>query len=178
MPNLTCGIVAYWLCPAEPARSHFCAIISDLAARFDAPIFEPHLTIYVTKSSDENPDTVFARVLKNCGGHRLSVRGLDYSDKFTKTLFVQFEPDAEVTRLSSDLRCASAEQNDYELNPHLSLIYKTMTHETKLDLTHSIRLPFTEVCFDALKAVISPACIKSREDVEAWRVVATEQLFG
>jgi len=30
-------MVAYWLIPAETARSLFVSIISELAARFDAP---------------------------------------------------------------------------------------------------------------------------------------------
>jgi hypothetical protein len=89
---------------------------------------------------------------------------------------VQFEPDAALTRLSSDLRRASVVQNEYELNPHLSLIYKAMPQETKRDLATSIRLPFTEVLFDSMKAVISPAKIESREDVDSWRVVASRRL--
>src|SRR5438270_12806958 len=119
-------IVAYWLIPAEPTRSHFCALIRDLAARFDAPIFEPHVTIYVTDESPENPAAVLEQIRNDRRGFPLSVRGLDYSDKFTKTVFVQFEPEAELTRLNLDLRRASAAQNNYELNPHLSLIYKAM----------------------------------------------------
>ena len=88
------------------------------------------------------------------------------------------KPATELARLSSDLRHASAVQNDYELNPHLSLIYKTMDSETKREIADSIRLPFTSVAFDLVKAVISPAEIKSRQDVEAWRVVAEKKLSG
>ena len=171
-------ILAYWLGPAEPARTHFVALINDLATKFDAPAFEPHVTLYVTDAANEKPDAVLKHVLKSYGLARLSIRGLDYSDEFTKTFFAQFEPDADVTRLSSDLRRASAVQNDYELNPHLSLIYKRMAHETKRDLAHSIRLPFTEVRFNSVKAVISPAKIESSADVEAWKVVATQRLAG
>jgi hypothetical protein len=62
------------------------------------------------------------------------------------------------------------------LNPHLSLIYKTMSAESKADLAQALALPFAEVVFDSVKAVISPAEIKSREAVEAWRVVAEKKL--
>ena len=106
------------------------------------------------------------------------MRGLDYSDKFTKTLFVQFEPNPELARLSSDLRRASAIQNDYELNPHLSLIYKTMDREIKREIADSIRLPCATVPFDLMKAIISPAEIKSRQGVEAWQAVAEKKLSG
>jgi hypothetical protein len=45
-------------------------------------------------------------------------------------------------------------------------------------LAGSIKVPFSEVIFDALKAVrcISPA--RTRADAEAWRVVAATELFA
>jgi hypothetical protein len=51
-----------------------------------------------------------------------------------------------------------------------------MPPETKAEIAHAVTLPFHDVRFDTAKAVLSPADIKSREDVEAWRVVATEKL--
>jgi Cyclic phosphodiesterase-like protein len=169
-------IVTYWLCPAEPERSQFAGLISDLARRFDAPVFEPHLTIYVTNANRENPLTVLEKIIKGRPRYRLTIRGLDYSDKFTKTLFVQFAPDAALGDLSEDLRRASATRNDYQLNPHVSLLYKKTDEETKRRLAASVTLPFSEVNFDSVKAVISPAEINSRADVEAWRVIAEHRL--
>ena len=168
--------VTYWLCPAEPARSHLAGLIRDLAARFDAPAFEPHLTIYVTSAERETPAQVIATV-NGQQPSKLTVRGVDFSDEFTKTLFVQLAPNTEVSRLSDQFRRASVSQNDYEINPHVSLIYKTMADEIKRQLAASIRLPFTEIRFDTVKAVLTPAEIKSREDMEAWRVVADATLI-
>src|SRR2546423_5494757 len=169
-------IIAYWLCPAEPARGHLSSLIRDLARRFDAPVFEPHVTVYVTDAANEKPEVVLEQVMKSRGQYALSIRGLDFSEKFTKTLFVQFAPDPTLAELSGDLRRASVSSNDYELNPHVSLIYKEMDEETRRRLAASITLPFTEVTFDNVKAVISPGEIKSCEDVEAWRVVAEQTL--
>ena len=171
-------IITYWLCPAEPARSELSAIIDDFAARFDAPRFEPHVTLFVTRAEREIPVAVLDKVVNPRAPYSLAVRALDYSDKFTKTLFVQFSPDPEVSRLSEDLQHASTSPSDYELNPHLSLIYKEMDEETKRQLAASIALPFSDVIFDSVKAVISPATITSREDVEAWRVVAEQKFTG
>ena len=168
--------VTYWLCPAEPARNYLAEVIRDLAARFDAPTFEPHMTIYVTGAEQENAARVLVTVAKEQRPVRSGIHGLDYSDKFTKTLFVQLAADAELTGLSEKVRRASASQNDYELNPHLSLIYKTMEEETKRQLATSIKLPFTEIVFDTVKAVLTPAEINSREDLEAWRVIAEATL--
>jgi 2'-5' RNA ligase len=171
-------IVTYWLCPAEPERRQFARLIVDLAARFDAPAFEPHVTIHVTSAEPEDPGTVLEETVRGRGPYRLRVHGLDYSDKYTKTLFAQLVPDAALTQLSEDLRRASISPGDYQLNPHISLLYKTMDEETKRQLAASIVLPFTDVSFSKVKAVLSPAEIKSQADVEAWRVVAECSLIA
>jgi hypothetical protein len=171
-------ILTFWLIPAEPARSYFESVIRDLAGQYDAPVFEPHTTIYTTDSRDKNAAKFLERVLKRRGLYRLRVSGIDYSDEFTKTLFVQFEPNQSLAELSQDLRLASALKPEYDLNPHLSLIYKALPRETKVKIAHSLHLPFAEVQFNFAKAVISPADIQGRKDVEDWDVVATQELTG
>ena len=129
-------ILAYWLVPAEPALTYFRALINELARGFDAPVFEPHVTLYVTIAETEDPEGVLKRAItasKNC---RLSIAGIDFSDEFTRTLFIQFRPDAAVARLSKNLRSASVSQREYKLNPHLSLIYKTLLPETKTQIAN------------------------------------------
>jgi 2'-5' RNA ligase len=167
-------IVTYWLTPAEPARSYFASVISDLAKEFDAPVFEPHVTLYVLPAANEQPARALETVIANLKPLRLSVAGIDYSDQYTKTLFVQFRPDPAVEKLLDKLRRTSISHREYELNPHLSLIYKKIPGETKAQIAGSLGLPFDDVRFDSVKAVISPAKIESREDVEAWRVIAAE----
>jgi 2'-5' RNA ligase len=170
------SLLAYWLVPAEPARSFFVSAIADLAARFDAPRFEPHLTVSAGPKGNENPEEVLRGAFADCEPFRLSVRDVQCSDEFTKTVFMQFEPSLELLRLNRALQEASALHDDYEFNPHLSLIYKNMTPEARMEVATSIRVPFTEVLFDSAKAVVCPTPIRSRADVEAWRVVATQSL--
>jgi 2'-5' RNA ligase len=170
------AILTYWLIPAEPARRYFSSLISDLARRFDAPVFEPHVTVYVTNRGQEDPAELLTQAVADSETHRLSVARIDFSDQFTKTVFVQFRPDVALEKLSERLRSASASPRGYQLNPHLSLLYKKLSRETKMQIASSLSLPFEEVLFDSLKAVTSPAIIKSREDVEAWRGVTSKRL--
>ncbi len=164
--------------PAEPARSFFASVIADIAERFEAPLFEPHVTIYAGGQRDENTDEVLSRVLDETGPIRLLIRGILCSTQFTKTVFVQFQPHPALSQLCRALQQASASPDEYQLNPHLSLIYKKMTCSAKTDLAASVRLPFTDVIFDSAKAIISPARVESPEDVEAWRVAAAQTLAG
>jgi 2'-5' RNA ligase len=168
--------VIYGLIPAAPARDHFQSLIDDLASRFDAQPFEPHVTLYGSKAAGENPEDVLKKAAANLKPLRLSVAGIDFSAKFTKTLFVQFRPDAAIAELSDRLRAASLSQREYELNPHLSLIYQEWPVEAKIELRNSIHLPFDEVEFDCVKAVLSPAKVESSEDVKRWQTVATKSL--
>lgn len=170
-------IAAYWLVPAEPAKSFLASTIADLATRFDAPLFEPHVTIYAGAQRDENADQVLIRALGGTRRIRLSVRDIQYSDEFTKTVFVQFEPNPTLSHLCRALQQASASPDEYHLNPHLSLIYQKLSLSAKIDLAASIRLPFADVLFDSAKAIISPARVESRDDVEAWRVAAAQTLL-
>jgi 2'-5' RNA ligase len=171
-------ILTYWLIPAEPARNHFRSLIRDLARRFDAPVFEPHVTLYVTDPGKENPAQVLKDALRNIKPPSLFITAINYSDEFTKTLFVEFAPNGLLDSLNGKLRANSASQREYQLNPHLSLIYKMMSPERKMQLANSLRLPFDDVRFDSVKAMISRAKIESSADVEAWRVVAEENFIG
>jgi 2'-5' RNA ligase len=169
-------ILAYWLVPAEPARNFFASTIAELASRLDAPLFQPHVTVYAGRQGDENPEEVLRGVLAGCEPFRLSVRDVRCSDEFTKTVFVQFEPSPELLRLNHAFQQASALHDEYELNSHLSLIYKRTTRAVRIEVATSLRVPFTELLFDSAKAIVGPTPIRSRADVEAWRVVTSRRL--
>jgi hypothetical protein len=174
--NESRALLAYWLVPAEPRRIFFASTIAQLAVRFNAPLFEPHVTIYATRKGQEDPAEVLSAALAGRGSFPLLVRDVQCSDEFTKTVFVRFEQSPELSRLKCALQEASAGHDEYELNPHLSLIYNEMSPDDKIAIATSIHLPFTEILFDCAKAIISPTPVRSREDVEAWRVVATQKL--
>jgi 2'-5' RNA ligase len=167
---------AYWLIPTEPAHKFFSSTIADLAARYGAPVFEPHVTVYASRKGEENPEETLSSALARCEPFRLSVRDIQCSDEFTKTVFVRFEANAQLSRLSRALQRASTSRDEYQLDPHLSLIYKEMTPEMRVKVAASIQLPFTEILFNSAKAIVCPTVIRSRKDVEAWRVVATQRL--
>jgi len=169
-------MIAYWLIPAQNQRSFFKSTICELAARFDAPVFEPHVTVYVTRQGEENPSDILGRVLVGYPAVQLSVRGIQHSEIFTQTLFVQFEPNLALTQLKRALCQASGLQDVYDLNPHLSLLYKNMAVQVKTNLSASLRLPFSKIAFDMAKAVICPPQTTSRKDVESWQVVAVQRL--
>ncbi|HMG03902.1 MAG TPA: 2'-5' RNA ligase family protein [Chthoniobacterales bacterium] len=167
------AFLAYWLMPAEPTKGLLASMIANLAARFDAPLFEPHVTVYATKEANFEALSDAVAVYEP---FLLTVRDIQCSDEFTKTLFARFGPSKALSLLSDELKQASGSHDEYQLNPHLSLIYKEMTPGARAELAASIQLPFTEVTFDCAKAVLCPRAVTSGKDVEDWRVVATQRM--
>jgi 2'-5' RNA ligase len=169
-------VTAYWLIPTEPARSYFQRLINDLAQRYNAPEFEPHVTVHVGATCTDRVDRVLskaAQAWERIVLHTLKVSG---SSEFIKTLFVQFVLTTQLRHLTQSIRTAAQDSSEYELNPHLSLLYKSISIQDRRLLTHSIEIPFSEVIFDSLKAVRCISPTQSRADVDAWRVVAERNL--
>jgi 2'-5' RNA ligase len=171
-------VIAYWLTPSEPAHGFFQRIVNDLARRCDAPVFEPHVTIHVgadRADAAKNALGAAARERKLIG---LKPLGIDQSGEFIKTLFVQFTMNAELSKISGIIREAANDSAQYELKPHLSLLYKNLAVATRYELAASMNVPLSEVTFDAIKAVRCVSPTESSADVQAWRVVAAASLSG
>jgi 2'-5' RNA ligase len=171
-------VIAYWLIPSEPAHRFFQRIINDLARRYDAPVFEPHVTIHVGADHADAAENALGAGARECRLIGLTPFGIDQSDEFIKTLFVQFATSAELRKINKIIRKAANDSSQYELKPHLSLLYKDLATATRRELAASIKVPLSEMTFDAMKAVRCISPTQSRTDVEAWRVVAAASLSG
>jgi 2'-5' RNA ligase len=169
-------VIAYWLVPAEPAHSFFHRIIDDLARRYDAPVFEPHVTLHVGADRANSAHQALAESAREYTPIKLKPIGIEQSDEFVKTLFVQFALSAEVRQLNEIIRGAAQDSSQYQLKPHLSLLYSKMEAVARRELAASIAVPFSEISFDRIRAVRCFSPTQCRADVDAWRVVAAEEL--
>ncbi|HWN24699.1 MAG TPA: hypothetical protein VNN16_06285 [Candidatus Sulfotelmatobacter sp.] len=169
-------VIAYWLIPSEPAHSFFQQIINNLARHYDAPVFEPHTTIHVGAVRADAAKNALGDAARECKLIGLTPLGIDQSDEFTKTLFVDFPVSAELRNINGIIREAANDSSHYQLKPHLSLLYQNLAAPTRRELTASINVPLFEVTFNAIKAVRSVSPTESGADVEAWHVVAAASL--
>jgi 2'-5' RNA ligase len=168
--------IAYWLTPAEPARGFIEQVIIDLARRFNAPVFEPHVTIHVGPDRAGAAEKIISQTALRCDAVALKKLEVEESSEFVKTLFVQFAPSTKLKRLNKIIRGFEETPSDYQLNPHLSLLYKKLSLPARRELPRSISLPFSTVMFDSIKAVRCASPMWNRADVEAWCIVATKSL--
>ena len=169
-------VIAYWLIPAEPAHSFFQTAINDLARRYDAPVFEPHVTIHVGANRASEAESAISQAARASKPIRLKPLEIGHSSQFIKTLFVQFALNPDLRQLNEIIRNAARDLSHYELNPHLSLLYAKIPAVVRHELAASINVPFSEVTFNAVKAVRCISPTQNRPDVEAWRVILKEDL--
>ena len=167
--------IAYWLIPAEPERSILERMIIDLSRRYNAPVFEPHMTIHVGSNRAAAAEKVISQAV---GWKPLSLRPLavGQSGKFTKTLFVRLAPSAELRRLNEIIRSVAQDSSHYWVEPHLSLLYKKMPVAARRKLAASIKQPFSTTLFDSIKAVRCASPTRTPADVAKWRVLGTAAL--
>ena len=159
-------------------------MIDDLAQRYDAPSFTPHVTLYSGEYSRDTPIAdLIETAIQTIYPLRLKIDRVRYSQQFTKTLFVQFHPDWMLSQLSESLRStslnsqeSSSDASNFVLDPHLSLIYGSLSDSEKQHLADTLNLPESELWFDEIRAIATPAKTQTHEDVERWNVLYTTKL--
>ena len=169
-------VIAYWLIPSEPAHSFFLGIINDLARRYDAPVFEPHVTVHVGADQADAAAKALGNVACECKPVGLTRLGIGQSAEFIKTLFVQFAMSAELREINDIIREAADDSSQYELKPHLSLLYKNLAPATRSQLAASITVPFSKISFDSLQAIRCVSPTQKGADVEAWELITAKML--
>ena len=169
-------VVAYWLIPSDPAHGFLQRIINDLARRYDAPVFEPHVTVFVGTDHADAVESALEEATHESKHTALATLGIDESDEFIKTLFVRFAVNAELRKINGIIRQAANDSSQYELKPHLSLLYKNMAAPTRRELAASITVPFSKIAFHSLQAIRCISPTQTGADVEAWELLATRAL--
>ena len=161
--------IAYWLLPERAACEVFSREIRKLARQLGAPLFEPHVTIFIASENSRPP----LDVLQELGpvNIELTIHNIRFSEQFTKTLFVQFETNSTLQRLGDAIWKASDARERYLIDPHLSFLYAKLPPQTKQRLADKIRLPFREVCFTSICAVHCARPTTAIE-VEQWKLIA------
>jgi len=139
-PRSTFGLAAFWLVPAAAAGASFSATITELAQRYAAPRFEPHITIFATHEAGnlERQDWIEITEAAVQGVDPFTVRssGFGHSDDVFKTVYLEVEENRELRELHRRVR--SQLPDAYVLRPHLSLIYKAMPPPVRAHLCHEL----------------------------------------
>jgi hypothetical protein len=162
--------IAYWLLLEKAESEVFAREIRELAEQCGAPLFEPHVTIFIAPADSRAP----IEVLREVGqvNVELTIHSIRFSEQFTKTLFVQFERNNALQELGEAIWRASGARDRYLIDPHLSLLYAKLPPETRQRLAGKIRLPFREVRFTSICAMRCARPTTTAVEVEQWKLLA------
>jgi 2'-5' RNA ligase len=147
--------VAYsvWLMLAQPSQEQFRTVVADLAKAYDAPLFDPHVTLFVGFEGEREGREILASLAAAARPIMLNPVGLRSTELFHKTLFVQFESNAAAESIRAGCESMSLKPSDYSLDPHLSLIYQHLTDDQKQTLQQQVQIPAGPYHFDRIQLI-------------------------
>lgn len=153
-------------------------MIRDLAQDLDAIKFEPHLTVFCGQSSDAEAEATAREIAAKFPPIVMHAVHLDHSDRFTKTLFVQFKESAPARAMSDAARRSFARPSDYVFNPHLSLLYKRLPEAQQAELCQTLDVPMGTYTFDRIRMIETELPIEDSGPIRRWRRVCDFALSG
>lgn len=163
-----------FLVPAKDDRRWAQGVIAELAARYDAPLFEPHVTVYggsYTEDAELEPvRRALAGAAAEGGPITLRVIGLGVTEEYFKTLFVSFGEDPRLRRLNEAVKGTVARDSGYELVPHLSLLYADIPLAAKEMAAGTVSLDREEMRFDDVK-IVAPDPVTGWRDAMRWQTL-------
>lgn len=162
---------SFWLIPAEPLAGQLRAIIQQLAEKYDAIAFEPHVTLSSGPSNDDLTRTIGRSLAKLFSCVELIPVKLEQTEVFTKTVYIQFQDSGAARQISDAIKDRNARCANYILNPHLSLIYKTMPVAMRAEICRTLDVPKAAYVFDRLRAIETGIPLAEPAQVKRWRTV-------
>ncbi len=169
--------VAFWLVPRFQEREILQSLIAELARRFSAPVFLPHVTVYSCRRTPGQRElAVMAALAGSCRPVAARPAGLACTGRLTQALFARLKDTPEISGLSRALHAGVPLPSDYELVPHLSLLYQKLPASAGEPLVREVALCLPEIRFDTLWAVAIPEQLRNLGDLHGWRPLAISRL--
>ena len=128
-----------WLMPTGDVYNKLNTLISQLSKKYNAPYFEPHITLIgeVLGSEDEviSKTTRLASVVHP---YRIELVQVGYLNKYFRCLFLRAKETGEVMRANQEARKIFNRETDPKYMPHLSLMYGDFPPKTKEEIIAGI----------------------------------------
>ena len=140
-------------------------IIKDLAKKYHASTFIPHITAYGLLDIDlKTLDEMILRSIQGVKSFTVEKNIINFSDDFWKTLFVEIIPNKHLVKINNTLAKKLTQFSKYEFQPHVSLLYKDMKQSQKQSLVDNLDIK--------TNFRISELCIQQfSENIEEWKLV-------
>jgi 2'-5' RNA ligase len=162
---------SFWLIPARPLAEQLAHTIQALCRQYDATPFAPHVTLFVgRRQADEDMLALGQKAADETPAFTLRLQKVDYSDFLFNTLFLQFAPHPSAAKMVQTIQASLHNPDDYQFDPHLSLIYKSMPTAVLQKLARSIQFDTDAFLFDRLSLVVPDPKTNDWLDTAGWRI--------
>jgi 2'-5' RNA ligase len=158
-----------WLVPSEENMKQFQMVIDGLAAKYDSTSYIPHITIWGAITAPLSViEEASRKAIEGIRPFTIDVEKIDYSEEWSKTLFAQLVMNSYLEKISNSLSQSLSKYTHYELNPHLSLVYKEeMTEAEKQKEIPSIILP-KSFLVDKIAVTLPQDPINKWKNISKW----------
>ena len=165
--------VSVWLVPQTNQLLGLQQTVDDLAARFNSYSFIPHITLYhpQTLIPVQEVTQTIEQIVAGSGPIDLEFEAILWGDVFTQTFYLRYKSNQYLQSLLSKLKTKFADRIDYNLAPHLSLVYShQMTEIDKQKQKASLNPPQT-LTLDKVQIIVKDgSIIASEADVKDWKL--------
>lgn len=165
-----------WLMPTGKAYDKLSGLIKRLAKEYNAPLFEPHITLLGETMQSE--DDVLKRVKRAeqlASGQNpfpITLNSIDYQDFYFRALFVRAEKTDPLQALHDRAKEVFEMQDIPDYMPHLSLMYGNFPQAIKEQIIKDIgRDQATEFTVNSVQI------FKTDGEVNAWYRIKELPLF-
>lgn len=167
---------SFWLIPENSQKKLLEKIIIDLSNKYKSYPFIPHVTFYHFENNQNQKEIINLLEENFANANKISVEfeKLDYSNIFTKTLYCQMKTNNQLQNLYQKAKKIFLKYGDYQLNPHLSLIYKNnmKIDDKEKEIKKIMPLIPKKINFNKLALIIrEKRSIKKEKDVLEWKEI-------
>jgi len=126
---------AIWLTFSENDKKYLKKIITNIAKKYDAPEFEPHITIYgLIDIEIKLIKKIIKKISKNNKLFISKKTKILQSKNLWKTIYIELENQKEFEIIFKKLKKDFKQIEQYNFNPHISLAYKILPTSEKIKI--------------------------------------------
>ena len=140
-------------------------IIIELAERFNSPVFQAHCTI-IGRTDIPIIKLKSAIVQKdyNLKLDSVHINSISYSENIWKSYYLELKEKHNLIELHEQFCNILSIEKDYEIQPHISLMYNLISEKVK----QSISIPIKIGAFFKIHSIQITEC---GEEVERWKPI-------
>ncbi len=161
---------AFWYEPTGEVYSYLKSLIIQLSAKYNSPIFEPHITL-LPGGTDLDKESVINKLrvaISESNPFETKLTTYDYLDDFFKCIFLRVDKSSSVMNFCSSIQTAFNSQPTTDFTPHLSVLYGQIANEEKEKIISRLGMEYQKSFIIEKVDIIE---YKMGEPPETWKKI-------